>query len=204
MNGRKTSRLPANSYWFCAMGARLRAFGSTGEDWRDQLRGPESFAVHDQYCFIADTHNQAVKVFDWRDGSLVRVFGKLQDQESAVKVYPGLASNDGYESYFEWGDSLYYYDDDRKGNEPGEFMCPAGIAVQDGKIYVSEFRGRRIQVFRLPGDLRGSSDLEVLQIVDSLDGEELSGLCVEDGGRLWCMGPLLNDPTYVHAFEPYV
>ena len=184
-------------------GARLRTFGSTGEDWRDQLRGPEAFAVHDQYCFIADTHNQAIKVFDWRDGTLVRVFGKLQDQESDVKPHDDMERN--YSSYWEWGDSFYYYDDVRKGDEPGEFDCPAGVAVRDGKLYVSEFRGCRIQVFRLPQDLRGSSDLEVLQIIDSPDfPKELSGLCVEEGGRVWCMGPLFNNTNYVHVFEPCV
>ena len=185
-------------------GARLRTFGSTGEDWRDQLRGPESFAVHEQHCFIADTHNQAIKVFDWRDGTLVRVFGKLQDQKSDVKPYNAV-ERDFYTSYWDWGDNLYYYQDNRKGDEPGEFDCPAGVAVRDGKLYVSEFRGCRIQVFRLPEDIRAASALEVLQIIDSPDHPgELSGLCVEEGGRVWCMGPLLNKKNWVHVFEPYV
>ena len=183
-------------------GARLRTFGSTGNDWQDQLRGPEAFAVHDHLCFIADTHNQAIKVFDWRSGTLVNVFGKLQDQVSAVK--PVADTNTGLSTYWEWGDSFYYYDDDRKGDEPGEFDCPAGIAVRDGKLYVSEFRGCCIQVFRLPEDLRGSFDLEVVQVLNSPDGEGLTGLCVEDGGRVWCMGPLLQRDNYVHVFEPYV
>ena len=192
-------------------GARLRTFGSTGEDWRDQLRGPEAFAVHDQYCFIADTHNQAIKVFDWRSGALVNVYGKLQDQESAVKPHNDMETNH-YETYWEWGDSNYYYKDDRKGDDYGEFMCPAGVAVRDGKLYVSEHRGCRIQVFRLPEDIRGSSDLEVLQVIESPNfpasfsgsPHELSGLCVEEGGRVWCMGPLFNSKNFVHVFEPYV
>ena len=188
-------------------GARLRTFGSTGEDWRDQLRGPEALAVHEQYCFIADTHNQAIKVFDWRDGTFVNSFGKLQDQESAVKALPGTEGNTylrHYKHYWEWGDSFYRYHDDRKGNEPGEFDCPAGVAVRDGKLYVSEFRGCCIQVFRLPQDLGGSSALEQLQIIHSPDGDGLTGLCVEDGGRVWCMGPRLNPKNYVHMWEPYV
>uniref|UniRef100_A0A7S4EBS1 F-box domain-containing protein n=1 Tax=Pelagomonas calceolata TaxID=35677 RepID=A0A7S4EBS1_9STRA len=167
-------------------GAQLSTFGSTGESWRDELRGPSCLAVHEQYCFIADTHNQAVKVFDWREGTLVRVFGKRQDDPWDVKTLMTDAfMTPEPVSYHEFRDDYY---DLRKGDGPGEFNLPLGVAVRDGKLYVSELEGRRIQVFRLPDDMHGS-DLELLQIIPSPDGWPLSGLCVDDAGRLWCVGP---------------
>ena len=200
-------------------GARLYTFGSSGEDWRDELREPSCLAVHEKYCFIADTHNQAVKVFDWRDGTLVRVFGKCQDDSSDVKALmlqrQGAHGPEEY-PYFKY---RHDYSDNRKGDGPGEFNTPCGVAVRDGKLYVSELEGRRIQVFRLPDDMRGS-DLEVLQTIPSPDGWPLGGLCVDDGGRLWCVGHgiswsggphgsnarvVWNDgkgDRYLHIFEP--
>ena len=167
-------------------GARLHTFGSTGENWQDELRKPSCLAVHEQYCFIADTHNQAVKVFDWREGTLVRVFGKRQDDPWDVKTLMTDAfMTPEPVSYHEFRDDYY---DLRKGDGPGEFNLPLGVAVRDGKLYVSELEGRRIQVFRLPDDMHGS-DLELLQIIPSPDGWPLSGLCVDDAGRLWCVGP---------------
>lgn len=201
-------------------GARLYTFGSTGEDWRDELREPNCLAVHDQYCFIADTHNQAVKVFDWRDGTLVRAFGKAQDHSSSVRELMIPYYADEVVPYYSFRND---YSDVRKGSGPGEFNTPFGVAVRDGKLYVSELEGRRIQVFRLPADMRGFSDMEVLQIIPSPDGWPLSGLCVDEGGRLSCMGPgvtwsggsggsncryVFDDEnngrhaSYLHIFEP--
>jgi len=110
----------------------------------------------------------------------------------------------------------------RKGDGPGEFNLPLGIAVRDGKLYVSELEGRRIQVFRLPDDMSGA-DMELLQTIPSPDDWPLGGICVDDGGRLWCLGPgsawfpgpngsELRDAfprprpyghwSYLHIFEP--
>ena len=174
-------------------GARLYTFGTTGENWQDELRGPSCLAVHEQYCFIADTHNQAIKLFNWRDGTLVRAFGKNQDHSWAVKEHlVQVTYETGYSKltpYYSRGRILNTYEDMfRKGDGPGEFNTPCGVAVRDGKLYVSELEGRRIQVFRLPDDMSGS-DLELLQTIPSPDGWPLSGLCVDDGGRLWCVGP---------------
>ena len=176
----------AQLYTFGSSGEPWHDDGSIGDSWRDELRGPSCLAVHEQYCFIADTHNQAVKVFDWRLGTLVRVFGRLQDDPWDVReLMTDAYSTFETVSYHEFLDDYY---DARKGSGPGEFNLPRGVAVRDGKLYVSELEGRRIQVFRLPDDMHGS-DLELLQIIPSPDGWPLSGLCVDDAGRLWCVGP---------------
>ena len=138
-------------------GAHLTSFGTSAAGYvpdvgYDKLHAPSSLAVQDQYCFVADTHNHHVKVFDWRDGTLVRVFGRYKHQE------PVANSFDPY-----W--RVRGYDHARRGSGSGEFNEPCGIAVRDGKLYVSEMQGCRIQVFRLPDDMRGPSDLELLQCV---------------------------------------
>ena len=38
----------------------------------DELRGPSSLAVRDNYCFIADRYNQRIAVFDWQRETFVR------------------------------------------------------------------------------------------------------------------------------------
>ena len=87
-----------------------------------------------------------------------------------------------YEPYFEYEDYL----DERIGSAPGEFAEPVGVCVGHGKLYVSEARGRRIQVLTLEG-----KPLQVLPL--SVDGlgrlSQLGGLCVDDT-RVWCLGPL--------------
>ena len=138
-------------------GAHLSSFGTSAAGYvpdvgYDKLHAPSSLAVQDQYCFVADTHNHHVKVFDWRDGTLVRVFGRYKHQQPIV---------DPFDPYWR----VIGYHHACRGSGSGEFNEPYGIAVRDGKLYVSEKEGRRIQVFRLPDDMRGPSDLELLQCV---------------------------------------
>mmetsp|Transcript_26923 Transcript_26923/g.80717 ORF Transcript_26923/g.80717 Transcript_26923/m.80717 type:complete len:363 (-) Transcript_26923:24-1112(-) len=157
-----------------------------------------ALAVSGDLVYIADTHNQAIKVFRHTDGSFVRAFGK---QAAAP----------------EWDDESNS-DDERMGDEPGEFSRPSGVAVANGKLYVSEEKGlRRIQVLSLP-------DGRALQVVhptvtiessgyihEAIEGERitprpwmeaLGRLAVVDG-RLWCYGAQAS-PTSIYIFEGYV
>ncbi len=181
-------------------GAHLSSFGTGAAGYvpyvgYDKLHAPSSLAVQDQYCFIADTHNHHVKVFAWRDGTLVRVFGRYTHQEPVV---------DPFDPY--WRVSGYHHA--RRGNGSGEFNEPYGIAVRDGKLYVSEKEGRRIQVFRLPDDMRGPSDLELLQYVRTGSWGPPGiprRLCVDDDGQLWCIVNTVHSLSKtVHMFRPCV
>ena len=147
----------------------------------DELRGPCSLAVRDNYCFVADRYNQRIAVFDWHQGTFVRSIGR-----------------DGTAPTLEIGDGPYWdddYDDERRGTGPGEFDEPSGVAVRGNTLFVSESGGRRIQLLRLPDDLADSSKpVEALQVIPSPDGRELSGLCLEGNpphDRLWCLGPAM-------------
>ena len=93
-------------------------------------------------------------------------------------------------------------------NQSLSFHSPFGVAIRGKTMYVSEVAGRQIQVIRLADD--DYSEPDVLQVIPSPDGQDLSGLCVShDGNRLWCMGPefgptgdVARDSTYVHLFGP--
>ncbi len=141
----------------------------------DELRGAMGLAIDGEYCFVADTYNQSVVIFNWRDGTFVRRIGKAGDA-------PEMHDDEYGEHYWD----LVAYDDDRKSAEPGQFHEPYDVAVRNKLLYVSERGGRRIQILRLPDDL-SAADPEVLQIIPSPGGVELAGICL-DGERLWCVG----------------
>ena len=127
---------------------------SAGE--ADALRSPMSLAAHQDLCFVADTYNHVIKIFNFRQRELVRTIG-------STAAFAGLRASD----------------------LPCEFTMPSGIAFQGGRLYVSEARGRRIQILRFANGFHGP--VECLQIIPSPYGTPLAGLCVS-GERLWCLG----------------
>ena len=189
-------------------GSAVGSFGYEEDDTFGYLHSSRCLAVQDDYCFVADTYNQRVCVFNWRSRTWVRCFGRR-----------GAFLNLGDEEPY-WRDSERAgldadYEDERKGTGPGEFIEPVGVAVHGKMLYVSEGVGRRIQVMRLPDDILDlSSEPHVLQIIPAPGGQRLGGLCV-DGERLWCVGPRGSvrpsgddregsEGTYVSLFSPYV
>ena len=137
---------------------------------------------------MADTYNQSIAIFNWRDGTFVRRYGKQADA-------PEIMDEFDY-----WEHDHLGYGDDRQGTGPCEFIEPYSVAVRDRFLYVSERGGRRIQIIRLPDDL-AASEPEVVQIIDSPNGDRLSGIC-HDGSRLWCMGP--PQGSFAYLFAPIV
>jgi DNA-binding beta-propeller fold protein YncE len=61
-----------------------------------------------------------------------------------VAFFPS-AKEPGYEFVAAWGE---------KGDGPGQFNDPTGIAVADGEVFVADARNGRIQVFDLEGNFR--------------------------------------------------
>jgi len=137
----------------------------------DELRIPRSLAVHQDLCFVADTCNHAVKIFNFRQRELMRTIGST----AAAPTNPSLGAYH----------IMYAYQDARRSDLPCEFNEPAGVAFRDGRLYVSEAIGRRIQILRFANDFHGP--VECLQIIPSPYGVPLAGLCVS-GERLWCLG----------------
>ena len=192
-------------------GTLVSRFGEEEDSAFGNLHSPCSLAVQDDYCFVADTYNQRVSVFNWRSQTWVRCFGRRGAflHHRTWTSDPEIPHPYWFDSEMSNGDAEY--EDERKGTGPGEFIEPVGVAVHGNTLYVSELVGRRIQVMRLPENILDlSSEPQVLQIIPAPGGQRLGGLCV-DGERLWCAGPLsiyteLGKPpeyTYVSLFLPF-
>jgi len=144
----------------------------------DQLLRAASIETHDGLVYVADMLNHRIQVFS-SDGNHIRSIGRGGEAPAWI----------GDEM---WADEL---EDDgrldpRAGSLPGEFDQPFGIAIGHGRLYVSERRGCRIQTLTLEG--------EPLHMIDSPDGNQLSGMCV-DGDRIWVVGE--HDlPSDLHLF----
>jgi hypothetical protein len=184
-------------------GTLVGRFGEEEDTTFGNLHASRGLAVQDDYCFVADTYNQRICVFNWRSRTWVRCFGRR-----GALLHRHLDDPAAHNPY--WWKSEAAYEDERKGTGPGEFIEPVGVAVHGNMLYVSELVGRRIQVMRLPADILDlSSEPQVLQIIPAPGGQRLGGLCV-DGERLWCVGPHCigppgdRDDTYVSLFSPYV
>ena len=143
----------------------------------DELRIPRSLAVHQDLCFVADTCNHAIKIFNFRQRELVRTIGST----AAAPAFPDYDPDNDVDPYY----ILAGYEDARRSDLPCEFNEPVGVAFLDGRLYVSEWGGRRIQILRFASGIHGP--VERLQIIPSPYGTPLAGLCVS-GERLWCLG----------------
>ena len=143
----------------------------------DELRIPRSLAVHQDLCFVADTCNHAIKIFNFRQRELMRTIGST----AAAPTFPDYDPDNDVDPYY----ILAGYEDARRSDLPCEFNEPVGVAFQDGRLYVSEWGGRRIQILRFASGIHGP--VECLQIIPSPYGMPLAGLCVS-GERLWCVG----------------
>ena len=143
----------------------------------DELRVPRSLAVHQDLCFVADTCNHAIKIFNFRQRELMRTIGST----AAAPTFPDYDPDNDADPYY----ILAGYEDARRSDLPCEFNEPIGVAFQDGRLYVSEWGNRRIQIIRFVDGIHGA--VECLQIIQSPYGMPLAGLCVS-GERLWCLG----------------
>ena len=160
-----------------ATGDFLFAFSSEGSG-ADQLLMATSIETHDGLVYVADMLNHRIQVFS-SDGNHVRSIGRGGET-------PSWIGDETWENQLEDDGRL----DPRASSLPGEFDQPFGIAIGHGRLYVSERRGCRIQTLTLEG--------EPLHMIDSPDGEHLSGMCV-DGDRVWVVGEHAM-PSDLHLF----
>ena len=179
-------------------GALLYQIGPAREAGEaDELRVPRSLAVHQDLCFVADTCNHAIKIFNFRQRELVRTIAST----AVAPTFPDFDPDNDVDPYY----ILAGYEDARRSDLPCEFDQPVGVAFQDGRLYVSEWGNRRIQIIRFVDGIHGA--VECLQIIQSPNGKHLYGLCVS-GERLWCVGSTVSDvPTWkgcLHLFTACV
>jgi DNA-binding beta-propeller fold protein YncE len=98
---------------------------------------------------VADRENDRIQVFD-QDGKFVRLYGGFAPFGIFITPDQELVVADGraHKCYRmtlegkildEWGS---------EGTGPGQFKLPHGIAVdRQGRVYVAEIEGRRVQRF---------------------------------------------------------
>jgi DNA-binding beta-propeller fold protein YncE len=140
--------------------SRVMRFNSRGkykQDWGTSGDGPGQFKlVHniainkDGKVYVADRTNERLQIFD-ADGKFLdewkhvgKVYGLYIDCQSRVYITDG-ASNNVYVTD-EHGKILTMFG--KIGDGAGEFkMCHSITVDEDGKIYVTEGDGMRIQVF---------------------------------------------------------
>ena len=165
------------------------------------------------YCSEEHDYVRCIGVYDNQTGTLLRKFALAEQTEIPEDEEQGGIAVQGDALYivrrnadivdvYNWREGILSRS---FGRGRVRFDGPYGISVRGKTMYVSE--RHQIQVIRLPDD--DSAEPEILQVIPSPDGEDLSGLCL-NGDRLWCMGPYFGpagssvgeDSTYVHLLGP--
>lgn len=134
---------------FNSQGKFIKAWGVAGS-WTGQFNLPHCVLVDAQgLLHVADRENDRIQVFDL-EGNFVRLYGGFApfgifiSPDQTLWVADGRAhmarhlTLDG-KPLAQWGS---------EGSAPGQFDLPHGIAVDSqGRVYVTEITGRRIQRF---------------------------------------------------------
>lgn len=134
---------------FTQDGKFVKAWGKKGS-WTGQFTLPHCVAIDAKgLLHVADRENDRIQVFD-QDGNFVRLYGGFAPFGIFITPDQTLFVADGraHKCYHmtlegkilaEWGS---------EGSEPGQFKLPHAIAVdRQGRVYVGEIEGRRIQRF---------------------------------------------------------
>lgn len=134
-------------------GERLHSWGEPGVD-AGQFLCPHNLGLRDDRIYVADREALRVQVFDL-DGNHVATWNNIH-RPCALTVAPdgnvyvgelnGVALMEGalgighrISAYAPDGNLLGRFGDPEEGEEPGRFIAPHGIAVDDqGDVYVGE------------------------------------------------------------------
>lgn len=134
---------------FTKDGKFIKAWGQKGS-WTAQFNLPHCIAIDAKgLLHVADRENDRIQVFD-QSGKFVRLYGGFAPFGIFITPDQMLFVADGraHKCYRmtlegkvldEWGS---------EGTAPGQFKLPHGIAVdRQGRVYVAEIEGKRVQRF---------------------------------------------------------
>jgi DNA-binding beta-propeller fold protein YncE len=140
----------------------VKRFGSRGSG-AGELNYPVPLWLDGSDLWVGDTLNFRLQVFDPRDGESKGSFGKVGDSPGenprikgvAVDARGRLWVSDAYldqvSVYTREGQFLVSIG--LRGESPGMFSFPAGIAASSGRLVaVADSLNRRIQIFRIEAD----------------------------------------------------
>ena len=152
--------------------------------------GAGGIAVADERLFVADTWNHRIQVFSL-DGEFLYGWGSFFDAQDS----PELTQSN-----------------------PGEFYGPRGIAVHEGRVYVTDTGNERVQVFDLDGGFlemwgqAGTGEGQLLEPVGIAVHGETVYIADSHNARIarYSLSGELLDPWLVTVwdglrfYEPYV
>ena len=170
---------PQGEYLVLDNAGRVLVFDETGEFQRQwwmpeySVGKPEGICVlKDGRIVVADTHYHRVVFFD-HEGHVTGMFGQLGTKPGEF-IYPVAVIQDEDENlyvceYGNYNDRVQKFRPDGTfvaqiggyGTEEGQFQRPSGMALFEGRLYVTDAFNNRVQVFGEDGSLvaiLGNSD----------------------------------------------
>ena len=162
----------------------LASAGSYGSG-PGQLSFPRGIALFNGTLYVADSNNNRIVMFSASTMSYKGSFGtrgvavgKLSHPEGLVFNQPSMvyeaelfvadSGNDRIQVFDQYGRFLRTFGS--VGEGPGQFSLPTGLAFFNGKLYVGEFHGGRVQLLSTEG--------RPLQTLDLGPAGRIAGLCV--------------------------
>ena len=142
-----TSRSPGREYRF------ITAWGHPGTG-PGEFNDPTGIAANSTEVFVSDSRNSRIQVFD-HEGRFKRQFDIPMDETGRRGRPMNLDLHEGnlYVADY-WSDRIHVFTLEgrlvrslgRKGQGPGEFDSPGGVAVApNGELFVADFYNQRIQ-----------------------------------------------------------
>ncbi|PKM81684.1 MAG: 6-bladed beta-propeller [Firmicutes bacterium HGW-Firmicutes-14] len=123
---------------------------------------PMAVTVADERIYISDTNNKRVQIFDYQ-GNPIKTFGKLGTKPGEFQFPYGLAGDSKGSIYVAdlYNGTVSKFDKDGKfqglfaENKPEEkiFEGPAGMAIRDDRLYVTDVKQHKVKIFDLNGKL---------------------------------------------------
>lgn len=123
---------------------------------------PMAVSVVGDRIYISDTNNKRVQIFDY-EGNPIKTFGSWGDKPGQFQFPYGIAGDSKGVIYVAdlYKGSISKFDKDgkylglfaEKQASDGIFKAPAGIAVKDNLVYVTDVKDHNLRVFDLNGKL---------------------------------------------------
>jgi DNA-binding beta-propeller fold protein YncE len=123
----------------------------------DPMNKPMGVVVVNKQIYVTDTNHQKVRIFDY-DGNPLSNFGTSGTKEGQFRFPYGIASDAQGQLYIAdlYNANISIFSSDGKFikyfGKKGDFVKPAGLAIDGNKIYISDVDQNKILVYDLDGN----------------------------------------------------